>query len=423
MRSLFVALASLLVEHVSAEYGPLYPIETIKAMNDFAIHGWTPKPTQAPSLEFIKNRGLFARQPATATLSSGELVGYFAPDSTCGFISGSIGNPASVCSSTQRCAAIAPIGNIPGAVGCCPQPGGSGDCFFITTCYNSADIFVSSKCDQGCQQDSDAVICTNSASPFCYASTWPDISATIWGCAPSSVSARATVSFTFLGETDGRSWSAYRYTPTSSGVDSSSTTNGLLTAQSSRISSISTVTTTNSALPVQTGGGGGGGGSKTNVGAIVGGVVGGLAVIGAFAIGIIFLLMRKRKNKDHTTEGGVAGAPGNAPSVGPSPGMSQAAPASAGYYGYENNNVPNNGAQGQYAQGQYAQPHKNGTYDPRMSAFSEAGTSPVPPYSGGGQQFQQAHPMELDATSIPHLPHNPQQPIYEVPGHAPVPHQ
>ena len=64
------------------------PAPTIPAIDDFDLFGWTPRPTEGPSMELMKKRGLFARQ---ATLSSGQLVGYFAPDTLCGYISGSIG--------------------------------------------------------------------------------------------------------------------------------------------------------------------------------------------------------------------------------------------------------------------------------------------------------------------------------------------
>ena len=49
------------------------------------MRGWTPRPTQKPENHFD------LRKRAAA---SGSLVGYDAPDNTCGYVSGSLGEPA-----------------------------------------------------------------------------------------------------------------------------------------------------------------------------------------------------------------------------------------------------------------------------------------------------------------------------------------
>jgi hypothetical protein len=64
------------------------PAPTVSGIHDLDIFGWTPRPTEGPTMELMKKRGLYARD---ATLSSGQLIGYFAPDTLCGYISGSIG--------------------------------------------------------------------------------------------------------------------------------------------------------------------------------------------------------------------------------------------------------------------------------------------------------------------------------------------
>jgi hypothetical protein len=53
----------------------------------------------------------------------------------------------------------------------------------------------------------------------------------------------------------------------------------------------------------------------------------------------------------------------------------------------------------------------------RVSAFSEHGGSPVPPYSGGGMQQGVGGPMELDGQGVGSPTHP--QPIYEAPEGAP----
>lgn len=47
--------------------------------------------------------------------------------------------------------------------------------------------------------------------------------------------------------------------------------------------------------------------AKTNVGAIAGGVVGGLAVIGAVVFGVVFLVLRNRRHKHNTDSAAAAG--------------------------------------------------------------------------------------------------------------------
>jgi hypothetical protein len=65
------------------------PEPTLASENVYDAFGWTPAPTDAPSLELLK-RGAGHNLVARA-LTSGELLGYVAPDSMCGYISGSIG--------------------------------------------------------------------------------------------------------------------------------------------------------------------------------------------------------------------------------------------------------------------------------------------------------------------------------------------
>jgi hypothetical protein len=108
--------------------------------------GWTPRPTEGPSFELIKARGLLDKR----VTSSPSLIGYIAPDRTCGYISGSVGNVIE-CSVGSTCLAVAPVATNPGALGCCNAAGT--DCYFNTRCFDSTQIFSSSLCDQACQQD------------------------------------------------------------------------------------------------------------------------------------------------------------------------------------------------------------------------------------------------------------------------------
>lgn len=59
------------------------------------------------------------------------------------------------------------------------------------------------------------------------------------------------------------------------------------------------VTTTPSSTPTPT--------PKTNVGAIAGGIVGGLSVVGALIFGVVFLILRNRRKKPDTASAAAAG--------------------------------------------------------------------------------------------------------------------
>jgi pyruvate/2-oxoglutarate dehydrogenase complex dihydrolipoamide acyltransferase (E2) component len=292
---------------------------------------------------------------------------------------------------------------------------------------------------------------TASASPYCFGYTWADISATIWGCAASSISTKAPVSLNFVGATLTKTWSAYYYTPSAAG-----SSNQLVSAASSLRSASGagqSASSSPSPTPISK--------SSTNIGPIIGGVVGGLAVLGAIAFGIVFLLMRKRKNKKDTSAAAAqlqqqqqqqqqqnAGGYPNTPGQDPNQRHMSMAPvggAAVGYYGQQENKQPMSelGTPQQSPGAGYLQPAQamkdpNTPYhDNRVSAYSDAG-SPVPPYQQPYQQqmppiqqhvpqmMQQQQqqmpmqhaPMELDATPSPHMGQQ-GQPVYEAPAGVP----
>jgi hypothetical protein len=68
------------------------PEPTLASENVYDALGWTPAPTEAPSLELLRRGvGLVQRD-----LTSGELIGYFGPDTMCGYISGAIGTSSNL---------------------------------------------------------------------------------------------------------------------------------------------------------------------------------------------------------------------------------------------------------------------------------------------------------------------------------------
>jgi hypothetical protein len=65
------------------------PRQTAAVHNDFSLNGWTPIPTDAPILDLFKRKSGLGRRQVSA--SSGQLIGYFGPDATCGFDNGALG--------------------------------------------------------------------------------------------------------------------------------------------------------------------------------------------------------------------------------------------------------------------------------------------------------------------------------------------
>lgn len=134
---------------------------------------------------------------------------------------------------------------------------------------------------------------TASAEPFCNTVSFPGEIYDFY-CNSLSISTPQLALTTYDGETDGRAFlttvlndgsselpsTSSRTRPSTSGTDSSSSTTS---TASVRTSSTSTST------PAPTGNGG----SSTPTGAIVGGVVGGIAVLGLTGLGIILILRRR----------------------------------------------------------------------------------------------------------------------------------
>jgi hypothetical protein len=56
-------------------------------------HGWSARPTPAPQVELLKRAlGVNEALPKrAATITSGEFLGFVAPDNTCGYVEGQFG--------------------------------------------------------------------------------------------------------------------------------------------------------------------------------------------------------------------------------------------------------------------------------------------------------------------------------------------
>ncbi|KAK6507141.1 hypothetical protein TWF481_005590 [Arthrobotrys musiformis] len=258
------------------------------------------------------------------------------PDNVCGFIGGNVASPA-VCSSDSACL----WDTAHGAVGC-SATGGSGDLAVYTTCVDSNNDDIASL-----QNNPWAFTCSRE----CFQNSYESISGqafTQWGCGASDsattvltqpsgvVGQSAKVSLTSIDMTTASSSSSAESstsTSSSSTQSSSSTTSSDASSSSSDGSSSTTPPSSASSggsqsstidgNPSSTGGGSTptsstgtstpipSGDSSTNVGAIAGGVVGGVA--GLALIAGLLLFLRRRRNTEKLKRVSAASGPNMRP--------------------------------------------------------------------------------------------------------------
>ncbi|QDS69737.1 hypothetical protein FKW77_010050 [Venturia effusa] len=284
MKSHIAALA--IAAHSSWALVAPGPSPTGTAVHEIDPNGTTPKPTTAA----ILHPGLAKRQ------NGQSLLGYLAPDNTCGYVSGSLG-AVKTCSKSQQCAAVVLTSTEIGIMGCCDNDGSA--CNWYGDCVGYSDYFSGTECGQACKQDVNTIKCTGTAKPYCYPYSMPGLDIGWFSCDSVSQTVFDDFLSTFIGETDGRTWEPLYDTTSGSSAKlkpSSAVGNALSTILGG------TVTISVPAGPASTSRGGSESISKTtkkktSLGPIIGGVVGGLAVIGAIILGVIVALMKKRKNK------------------------------------------------------------------------------------------------------------------------------
>ncbi|CAK7273683.1 hypothetical protein SEPCBS119000_005785 [Sporothrix epigloea] len=385
----------------------------------------TPRPTSPPELR----RHMFQRDVATTV--------FYAPDNTCGYLSGQQDN-AYTCNDVNAQCAIITLSKS-GFIGCCDNNDCGG---FHLSCVDSSQFYSASACGSSCASDTFTLKCTESSLPYCNAvSINGGASLQVYGyfCNDAMTATVQPILTTYSGETDGRSFSASllhavtidstaAQTETFGGdSDGSTTTTTPQTTSSTTTSSsqghaspTSSPSPTPSPAPVDR--------KKSNTAAIVGGAVGGVAGLAIICLAIYFILRNQRKNSAMTPGSGAAGTagatPGGAPVAGAaaagaaagapsSPGMTQvhtpppqpyyADPSKTPEYTYAGQGSPQPG-QYPYQQGQPQpyppqQPYYGAAavahspdrtdstsplpagspmHDYRMSSVSAAGTSPYP---------------------------------------------
>ncbi|KAF5977926.1 hypothetical protein FCOIX_6258 [Fusarium coicis] len=210
-----------------------------------------------------------------------------APDETCGFIDGYKDSPVT-CPNSRACS-WATSSDI-GLVACASD--------IYVTCLESSRAVNSSRCDEVCQSNTFNLLCTDSDQPYCRTYIYPG-SIFDYRCASTEVDDIERVYFTSEGKKRANLVTTTldpEYSGTSEGLQPVVT----VTAQRKSSGSPGTVTiyvipqlpsaaATSSVFPTSSK-------KSTPVGPIVGGVVGGVAILGLIGLGAFCFVRRRRKN-------------------------------------------------------------------------------------------------------------------------------
>lgn len=226
--------------------------------------GWTPKPTPGvsqPSLGTIK---LLRRQ---------DTRGY-----VCGYIDSDLANTWTCFISSQTC-----VFANNGGVNCCDlrtDTRGSSSyisCEFYTSCLNGQDL---SSCPGHCLTDQYVRTCSNTNTPYCITYSWPAIGYSYLSCGtvPYSSNVYRSYSGSPIGQGSLPPLVTYNI-PASTTTSSTSTT----------ISSVTGSSAPSGTSPAT--------GANTPVSVIVGGVLGGLAVVAVCGTVIVQLIVSRKKNR------------------------------------------------------------------------------------------------------------------------------
>ncbi|KAI2623157.1 hypothetical protein GGR54DRAFT_38495 [Hypoxylon sp. NC1633] len=265
--------ASLLLFRPGRDAGNWGPAKETPGLAEIDPIRWAPKPTAAPEAEFL-DIDLRRRQRTTTTSPSSSSA------STCGFPVGNSSAPAITCGHGEYCFSMQWVS----AVGCCGAENRR-DCRIPTTCVETMH-------SSSTKSDAQTLFCGNDpARPHCVtylytASFFDDINGN---------------SFLACGEVAGVSTIATTpqsgWTPTSDITTASSTSASSSTGTDDQVGTV-TVTVypsdspSSSTEPVVSAGSTS---SANRTGAIVGGVIGGLAGLALIAAALLLFLRRRRR--------------------------------------------------------------------------------------------------------------------------------
>ncbi|KAI9889787.1 MAG: hypothetical protein M1814_004989 [Vezdaea aestivalis] len=324
-----------------------------------------PKPTEAAILKL----GLASPNPQVTSapeVSKALLRPRAAGDNTCGFESG-LPDGEYTCNNVARTCYFFTTAGV-GARGCC-----SGDdlvnCGWLVDCIGLYDTASPRATDSFTLQ------CTNSNRPYCQSFTFPGNGVKDYGCGSVLDSTYRTILTTSIGQV--KSASSVAIVTSKNVIKSKTIAIADPVSESGSSSSSSSSTSTSGPGPTSTLSSSEEK-SKAPVGAIVGGVVGGLAFLGFLAAIVIFLLMRQKKKR-------AASDPTAAAASTPLAG----GPASpAGAYSPQSNEkdyaqTQTNSYYGGNAGMQQQQYPQDGLLSPQLG-YDQRSVSPAPGYSSDG---------------------------------------
>ncbi|KAF4836522.1 hypothetical protein CGCTS75_v001863 [Colletotrichum tropicale] len=332
----------------------LYAVPEATTTFNLPLDQFSPQPTKAPAYADLRRRQTSA---ATTVL--------VAPDNTCGYISGRAG-AAYTCGTAASCIFFTSTSRVKGFVACCDAD----DCGARRTCYDARQISSSSVCDNGCMVDKYTLKCTNTARPYCNTISFSGSIFDYW-CNTLEISTAQTAVTTFEGQT-GRTWVPLALTDDATSSLRAPSASGRFTATGtgSPADPVASDPTSNNNNSNNNDNDSNDNKSSTPVGAIVGGVVGGLAVIALVGLAIFLILRKKKKPAQNQNQ--------QPPQIQPQPQMAQ--------NNYQGGPPPQASPANQYATATQSQvwDHKYG--GPPVAGYPQSYGSTSPPPQGGYQQ-------------------------------------
>ncbi|OBT68096.1 hypothetical protein VE03_01530 [Pseudogymnoascus sp. 23342-1-I1] len=308
---LAVLLAASLTPSIAFKWQPARATPSAAPLPSIVPRFKPPKPTQAPDAPYdLLSRHGAARR---AESSTGAITAYEAPDATCGYFNARPGAPLH-CGTDNTCFMFSSAGGN-GYIGCCPIDGNFDGCGFRTNCMDAVDIKNGTLCDSGCLHDTYTLKCTETSAPYCAVGTWPMNGVSDYFCDSEQVTTTQTLYTTYRGQTD-NTW----FTTTIS--DNSLSTSSTSTSDDSGVNPPQTTSSDSGALDANPSSGSDSGSTtnhststkkKTPIGPIVGGVIGGVAVLAGVGLLIFFLLRRKRAAAAASGAAGTSTTPAAAP--------------------------------------------------------------------------------------------------------------
>ncbi|OJD40547.1 uncharacterized protein BKCO1_1000350 [Diplodia corticola] len=204
-------------------------------------------------------------------------------DQTCGFVNGDL-ESALTCAGTYICA----TNTVLDVAGCC-DPLSLDSCYLYTSCVPSSQLASCTAAD--CLLDQAVAKCTDSSAPYCVDWKYDYITTTLagYGCDVSAFT--GTVEYTYSGQ------NTFDISSYLSSIPEFSFPTIFVTQTQVVSAGLSSGTSTSSSSSSGSGDNDDNNSKKVSIGAIVGGVVGGLGALAILGGVVICLLFKRRRDK------------------------------------------------------------------------------------------------------------------------------